>query len=99
MKFSQFIDSIVEMLFIYLLMVFQIAMLMLFGWWMVVHVILTGLMNKVPDSINILLFPIHLIMLMFSPFYGLSFISLTGLKEGRKRLSVLFQNITDSFGN
>lgn len=99
MKISQFFDACVEILFICLLMVFQMVMLMLFGWWMVVHDMLTGLMNKVPESLNILLLPIHLIILMFSPFYGLSFISLTGLKESRKRLSVQFQNITDSFGN
>lgn len=79
LKFSQFFDSSVEILLICFLMVFQIAMLMLFGWWMVVHDMLTGLMNKVPESLNILLFPIHLIILMLSPFYGLSFISCSSL--------------------
>ena len=99
MRFSQFFDAVFGMLMLALLSVYQVALLILLGWWMVVHDILDYLANKVPESLQILMLPVHIVMIIFSPFYGLAATSLIGLQENRKRLTGLFLDLKGSFKN
>lgn len=99
MKVAQLFNAFFEIFCIALLSVYQIAILILFGWWIIAHDILCSLINKVPKRVQILMFPLHLTMLIFGPFYGLAAINLIGLQKSKKRLRVLFLDIRDSFDN
>ncbi|MCL2919954.1 hypothetical protein [Shewanella litorisediminis] len=99
MKVSQFFDAILEMFLIALLSVYQIVILILLGWWIIVHDFLYYLVKKVPERLQVLMLPLYMIMLIFGPFYGLAATSLIGLRESKRRLRVLFLDIKGSFSN
>lgn len=99
MKFSRLFDALFELLCLALLSIYQLAILIMFGWWIIVHDILDYLVKKVPEKLQLLMLPLVLIMLIFSPFYGLAIAGLLGLQEGKKRLRFIMLNIKSSFNS
>ncbi len=97
MNIGQFLSALLELVLIIIHTLLCLALVCLLGWWLPIHNGLTDVIERIPEKFQWIVFPVSFVLLFFMPFYALASVGIVGLKHSKGRLSVIYQDISDSF--